>query len=180
MKSLLIATLIITGFGLSGVASANEFQKPVGAFRVLSAPLDSFHVDKDSRLSNLDIFAGNITVDTAKKQIHLSFDFTPDCPINAFCVQGHERITLPLVDSYTNVCGIKVYRAVRDMMPVDGAKEELTVYDNSNNTCPTFAPLAETQVDFQTSWYNRIEGGMITTFDRFEGDTLEYIYFPFN
>ncbi|TNE97820.1 MAG: hypothetical protein EP326_10840 [Deltaproteobacteria bacterium] len=180
MKTLLIATLIVTGLGLTGIVGASEFQKPVGAFRVLSAHLDTFHVDKESRLSNLDIFAGNVMVDTARKQIHLSFDFTPDCPINAFCAQGHETITLPLVQTYTNVCGIKVYKALKDMMPVDGVKEELTVYDNSNNHCPTFAPLAETQVDFQTTWYNRIEGGLSSTFDRFEGDTLEFIYFPFN
>lgn len=179
MKTLLIATLIISGLGLTGIVGASEFQKPAGAFRVLSAHLDAFRVDEDSRLAHLDIFAGNVIIDSADKKIHLSFDFTPDCPINAFCVQGHQTITLPLVQSFTNICGIKVYRALRDMMPVDGVKEEITVYDNSKNHCPTFAPLAETQINFQMTWYNRIEGGLISTFDRFEGETLEFISFPF-
>lgn len=176
MKSLLLTALIVTGLGLSVVVVA----QPAGAFKVQSAHLNDFQVSENSHLTHLDIFAGNIQVDTARKNIHLSFDFTPDCPINAFCVQGHKSITLPLIDFYTNACNIKVYRGLKDMMPVDGVRTEITVYDNSENTCPTFAPLAETQVDYQNTWYNRIEGGVKSSFDRFEGESLEDIFFPFN
>jgi hypothetical protein len=176
MKNLLIATLIVTGLGLSGVVAA----QPAGLHHVQSATLDNFQIDNDSHLSRLDIFTGNVSVDKFKRQIHLTVQFSPDCPINALCAPGIETITLPMVDEFANACNVKVYRALRDMMPADGVRAELTVYDNSGNTCPTFALLSETQVDYQNTWYNRIEGGLSQTFDRFEGATLENIFFPFN
>lgn len=176
MKTLLIATLIVTGLGLTGVAGA----QPAGSHKVQIANFTNFQIDENSYLSRYDIFAGNVSVDSSKRQIHLTVQFTPDCPINALCAPGIETISLPMIDEYTNACNVKVFRALRDMMPADGVRAEITVYDNSENTCPTFAILPETQVDFQNTWYNRIEGGLSQTFDRFEGETLENIFFPFN
>lgn len=159
------------------MAGAHE---PAGAHKVQSSNLETFSIAGNSPLSHLDIFAGNVQVDLAKKKIHLSFDFSPECPPNAFCAQGHQTITLPLVQNYTNVCNIKVYKALKDMMPADGVRKEILVHDNSNNTCPTFAALFETQVDYSNTWYNRIEGRLETSLDRFTGNKFEDLFFPFN
>ena len=97
-----------------------------------------------------------------------------DCPVGTICallMPAPTIITLPLISSFVGHCGSEIYHALVDETPVDGLKEEITVTDNTNNTCPTFNILPETEVQYNATnpWVGK------TTYSRFNGTALKLL-----
>ncbi len=143
---------------------------------VLTAELtEAMSIDDNSYLKNMRIHGGSVQVKQLRREIVLTIQYAPECPAGLVCtlaLANHE-ITLPLVGQKYDSCGNTTYIAKRDLRPVDGALELLSVTDHTDNKCPTFVALPETGVTFQTSVYDRINGGEVSTYSSFEAGKLE-------
>lgn len=88
---------------------------------------------------------GSVGINLYNEEITLTlFNYTP-CSEGKLCPQGmtvYEVITLPIVDQYVDGCGATVYTADKDMRPVDGLKETISVVDNTTMICDIFIPHA--------------------------------------
>jgi hypothetical protein len=142
---------------------------------VLTAELnEAMNIDQNSYLSNMRIYGGKVQVHQLEKNISLTLNFAADCPAGMVCpmVLSQHVIKLAITRDATDNCGNRTFTASKDLRPVDGALEVLTVSDFTKNICPTFAPLPATGVTFETSVYNRINGGLVTTYSSFEANKL--------
>ncbi len=72
-------------------------------------------------------------------------------------------------------CGIIQTVASVDKRPVDGKLTEVTIKNNRNSTCPTFAPLSALEVIVKQTWWNRFEHAEVTTSETFEADDFAMI-----
>lgn len=147
---------------------------------VLTAELtEAMNIDDNSYLKNMRIHGGKVEVKQLRKEIVLTLNVAPDCQAGMVCpaVLNEHVITLPLVGQKYDGCGNTTYIAKRDMRPVDGALELLSVTDHTDNKCPTFAPLPETGITYETSVYDRINGGEVSTYSSFEAGKLKGLVF---
>lgn len=86
-------------------------------------------------------------------------------------------IELPIVTVTQNRCGARIYIARRNMMPVDGALQELTITDNTTSHCMHAQPMAArwigpTQVTYKEQFYSRMGPAMTTLESYFAGEAL--------
>ncbi|MFT6070707.1 MAG: hypothetical protein ACJAT2_001330 [Bacteriovoracaceae bacterium] len=143
---------------------------------VLTAELtEAMNIDDNSYLKNMRIHGGSVQVKQLRREIVLTLNVAPDCQAGMVCpaVLTDHVITLPLVSQKYDECGNTTYIAKKDLRPVDGAMELLSVTDHTDNKCPTFVALPETGVTFQTSFYDRINGGEVSTYSSFEAGKLK-------
>lgn len=103
------------------------------------AILSDFEMGQDY-LKGVD--AGDVVIDKTAQTIKLVLvdnSLEIDCPKGFACINppmaNIRIIELPIVDQYTGFCGSHHYVAERDMRPVDGLKETITVVDHSNIVC---------------------------------------------
>jgi hypothetical protein len=149
---------------------------------VLTANIESMNIDQESYLNDMRIYGGKILIKQLKREITLQFEYAPECPAGMVCpmvLRAHE-ITLPLKSQYTDRCGTTIYVTERNMMPADGTHDVIKVADNTTNICPTFVALPETSAIFTSTYYDRINGGTVSTHSTFEADKLEGRVLPTN
>lgn len=169
MKNLIILMTLISSFTVAARSLHPE------TFTLRAELTEAMHIDQNSYLSNMRIYGGVVKVRQLQKEIVLTLDTALDCHPGLICpaVLGTHVITLALTDKRIDGCGNTVFTAKRDLRPVDGALKILTVTDFTDNKCPTFAALPETGITFQTSVYDRINGGVVSSHSSFEAGKLK-------
>lgn len=177
MKKLITLAFLLTL--VAGVVEARSIQLP----KVLGAKLLQINIDPTSPIGNLNIRFGQVTVDQVKRNIKLDLQYGPVCRPGFMCprVIFNKRIELPITRSFRDTrCGIITYVASKNLMPVDGMNQSITVVDYSNNRCvmPMHLPYMETSVKYDTAHYNRIEGKLVTTKSSFTAEALEELPRP--
>ncbi|HET9239102.1 MAG TPA: hypothetical protein VFO10_17720 [Oligoflexus sp.] len=92
-------------------------------------------------------------------------------------VDGSESQIFTFDNAYTTVndCGIIQTVASFDNKPVDGPAMKVTINNNRNNTCPTFAPLNTLDVVVENEYYSRLERGLVKTVDLLKADDIALI-----
>ncbi len=83
-------------------------------------------------------------------------------------------ISLPLVAFEEGACGIKIYTADENKMPVDGIHQTLRVYDNQDFSlhCQSIRAVPATEVVYETESYNRMTPQIFKTYSTFQGEAL--------
>lgn len=124
------------------------------------ANLISFDIDPNASYAK-SVAGGNVTIDHNAGEIALVLFQKTECPEGRPCprmIRPPVTIRVPITRIETNECGIRVFSAERDDLPVDGARVTLTVEDNSENTCPTLLPLPPTSITHTSEIYDRRTG----------------------
>lgn len=135
----------------------------------LSAMLDRFQVDPQLGSDYERVQSGNVEIDLVAQKIRVSLYPRTD----ARCMPAPKVIELPIDRIVTNSCNVPQYVAETQGSVAGGAFETLTVKDNTKNRCPTFAPLAETEVVYETKVITPNPRYAYETYSRFEGSRLE-------
>ena len=157
MKNLSLSLKIfalITLFGAPAFA-----QVPANQDRIVAASLDHFNVDQNASIAH-DVSSGSVSVNLSRKTVTLVLLRTYHCT-TAVCPQfmiAPTVIELPLVKKETDTCGGVTYTAKKDLRPVDGSLQELTVNDGHNFSCPSFVRVLPTSVTYSTEAFNRSTG----------------------
>ena len=142
-----IATIAMALVGFSAQASLvenyyadlNQFQIQPGTYL-------------EKQLEGKD-FTANIAI-TPITDITLSIFPVFKCPQGLFCPAvaiAYEPITftVPMHKRFIGHCGEMIFTGRVDQRPVDGVMTDITVIDNTTNTCKTFVMLPATQVIVQ-------------------------------
>jgi hypothetical protein len=109
-------------------------------------------------------------------------DGTLDLGLQALCPEGETCEEAPEIHTYNfesvkstvNRCGVITSTVVVDKTPVDGVRFEVTLQDHSSSTCRGPKPAAAT-LDVNRKWYNRLQGGWVTSRDRFTADDVSLV-----
>ena len=99
----------------------------------------------------------------------------PECPQGFACAQVMPepiQIELNGVEKRADVCGATVYEAEKDLLAVDGMRQSVQVIDYTTSQCQYFAPVPDTELRYETSYFNRIEGRRIDSLDVLQGAAL--------
>ncbi|MFN7727804.1 MAG: hypothetical protein ACK5P7_01470 [Bdellovibrio sp.] len=129
----------------------------VGAFffsvqahsQTLSANLVAVELDPSLGLPG-DLRSGQIIIQKETQQLIIRLSRGNQCPSNAICrdlALDDVEIKLPMIEMSQTACGSKIYKA--SIMDIDGATQELTVFDNSRMKCMMLR--AQTEVVLKTS-----------------------------
>jgi hypothetical protein len=139
-----------------------------------TADLRTWDFDVDSHLRTLDVIGGQVFVNHVTKKAALILGIHNSCPPGRYCVAyiPIHKIELDIQDISVDGCGVVTYKAVRDMMPVDGIREVLTVKDNSRSMCEIIY-LAPTYIDYTETYYDRINGKLVNLHSRMTAGNLE-------
>ncbi len=142
---------------------------------VLKAELEDINLDQDSYLNNLTIYGGSVQIEQLKREVTLSFQVAPECPVGMMCAQvlRQHNITLPIVSQFTDRCNNTTYIAQRDLRPVDVAYQEITVTDHTLNRCPTFVALPETGITLKSQYFDRLNGNEVEANSAFTATKLK-------
>lgn len=102
---------------------------------------------------------GKVTVNYSEKIVKL---FVPDveiCPKGMICTEALRvlSVELPIKSVQKDDCGIFTVTALRDLRPVDGVFEKLTVTDVTNMTCKPLVAV-DPQAIYETRYYDRMGG----------------------
>lgn len=150
----------------------SAIQPSLAADHIYSATLT--RLDTDPQLGN--VIYGEMTLNQTRKEIKLVLQTRMECPLNQYCPQYLPealQVTLPVVSEVTDACETKIYTAIRDARPSDGAYQAIEVRDNSKNTCETFRYQAPTELHYETHVVSR--SGEHRTFSSFEAEPLHLI-----
>ncbi len=144
-----------------------------------SAQLTSFDIDPGHHYA-AQVTGGRVVINETNNHIDLILNLgMPACPPNMACIMMMpapvmERIQI--TEDIVNECGIRMVTGVRDERPVDGIYQRITVYDNTRNECPTFLPLAATEVEHTINYFDRLNGQSVSMHSTFEGVSLKRPY----
>jgi len=144
MKKLLVIT-----FALFIVSFAAEAQTP---YNILSAQhtIKSAQIDRIINITRPILFPevntiGKIQIDKNLKMVSLSLE-TRDLRDPTFAkplIQLQMKLLSMTVDK---ACNLKIYKANTGVYSSTQSFDEITIVDNSKNTCPTLRALAPTEI----------------------------------
>lgn len=153
------------------VIPASAFSETIDYQAVIRAQL--------TPVSPSEVLEGNLFMDGRQGLIELTLqNKMPPCPEDRMCIQmmpQPETYTLEGAVSTVDHCGIITTKAEIDNRPVDGMFNRIIIRHNQNNTCPTFAPLKQIEVQFEGAWYNRIEGREVVRSEYLASDDVAFI-----
>ena len=143
---------------------------------VLEASIQEIHLDEKSQLNELNSMGGTVKVDYLEKTLSVNLYHAPECPVGFACPEVlyvHE-IALENFTTKVDSCGVRTFKAVEDMIPVDGERKELEIIDYRGNRCPTIMiyPFYSTQIRYTVKYYDRFEGELIVEKNRINADEL--------
>lgn len=117
---------------------------------------------------------GSLFLDGRKGLVELTLN--PVCREGLEC-ENPEAETFIFENARTEIndCGIIQTVASFDDRPVDGIFMKVTINYNSNNTCPTFAPLNTLDVVVEKAYYSRFEAKYVETVDLLKADEIALI-----
>ena len=133
-------------------------------------------VKSETGIFGNEIVGGNVTVDYFKKEVTLSLQPAWSCPDGAACALVMPQpieFTAPIVDFEAGMCDAVIVRAEYNDMPVDGLAVEIKVTDSSDINCLPLIAIPATQVEISISFYNRIEGTLVSDKATLAGDELQ-------
>ena len=172
MKNLLALIAIVTTL-TAVTAQARSIQLP----RILKADIHTFNVDAEGSLAGHKVFHGDITVNEIKRTITLFLSMGPNCMPGMMCPRYliGRTVELPFVSAKKDNCNVVTYVARKNDMPVDGSDEKLLVRDFGTNTCavPMYLPYVETQVEYTSAYYDRLQGQLKSEKNSFYANRLE-------
>lgn len=145
MQKLILALTVLAGLQ----AHARTHNPKLNEF----AELNKFQFQTGSSLAQRDISYGSVSVDTVSKKIRLVLQPAFHCPAGAMCAMVMPmaiEFEVPLQSIERGGCQEVIYKGAHNMMPVDGALTEITVTDNRNNMCESFAIIPLTEVQLHT------------------------------
>lgn len=148
MKSIITQLIVVLSLVAVNITANATSLKP----EYLSADLIDIQLDPNLYYPNTPA-GGHIIVDEIGGKISLTVFGKYHCPKGLYCtavMPAPLRVELPLVSIEQNECGDIVYTAQRDSRPADGSLQVLTVTDNTEFSCPTFAILPATQIYYET------------------------------
>ncbi|MCO5142272.1 MAG: hypothetical protein M9962_04185 [Oligoflexia bacterium] len=157
---------------LSLILSLSQFSNATVIQSEATSVLNRFYIDDSLPYQEKDIISGTVIVNKSKRYILLELSLRPTCPVGRVCaaIMPELRIVkLPITKIGRSMCNTDVYMA-QPRRYNKSLYETLTVVDNTNNKCPTFAPLSPTEVSYETYSGDNLE---IKTFSKFEGSRLE-------
>lgn len=128
-------------------------------YRYLNAEIQHVRLAEGSHLAQLDITGGNVQVDFMNQEVTLKLQPAYNCPESAACalvMPAPVEITLPIINVERTTCGTRIFRAKKDLRPVDGDMKEIIIIDNKGNTCPTLVMLPATEVTLREEGYDRM------------------------
>ena len=138
---------------------------------VLAARLDNMSVDPQF---NGQVLKADVLVNGLAKEVTLTL-LVDTCPKGAKCahINGptEREITLPIVKQETDGCGARMITAKKDLRPVDGAKQQLVVIDNTKNICESVTPWDPTIVTYEVETAG-FGGPVVKMFSTFSGEAL--------
>lgn len=111
--------------------------------QTLQAQIHTLELDPSLGLPG-DLRSGLVIVQKETEQLIVRLSRGSHCPTNALCRDLNPEdveIKLPLIEMSQNGCGSKIYKA--SLMNAEGAKQELTVVDNSRMKCMVLRPQTE-------------------------------------
>lgn len=117
--------------------------------QTLTAQIQTLELDPSLGLPG-DLRTGLVTVQKETQELIVRLSRGTHCPTNALCRDLNPEdieIKLPLIEMFQTGCGSKIYKA--SLMNAEGAKQELTVIDNSRLKCTILRP--QTEVILKTS-----------------------------
>lgn len=122
---------------------------------------------------------GSIYLDGRNNFVELTLEpVMPECPKDMACAQVMpEPVTYSFENAKTEIDGCGIIRTVAsfDDRPVDGIFMKVTISNNGNNTCPTFAPLNALDVVVEKAHYSRLEAKYVETVDLLKADDIALI-----
>jgi hypothetical protein len=151
MKSLFFAVLLA---GMSAFAGGPNFE-------IISGDVKPEHGGPFN--------TGSIAIDYTAKTISLEINRNR-CPKGMYCTMEARLpylVSLPIVSIQKDSCHNQIVTAQEDLRPADGDLRQLTVYDFSKNTCPTFTEIIG-NAEYLTSGTNRIENKTETVVSTFQ------------
>jgi hypothetical protein len=122
----------------------------------LTATLTQFRIQPDSSLSVFHIVGGNLSINVQQNELNLVLTpARPACPKGMMCAQtamtpaflfAPVQFDLKLNSVEQGACHETIYKASKDLRPVDGSLVKITVVDNSTNICKTLVMLPPTSI----------------------------------
>ena len=137
MKSLFFAVLLA---GMSALAGGPTFE-------IISGDVKPEHGGPYN--------TGHISIDYTAKTASLEINRNR-CPKDMYCTMEARLpfvVTLPVVSIQKDSCNNQIVIAQKDLRPVDGDLQKLTVSDFSKNSCPTFTEIIG-NAEYLTSGFN--------------------------
>ncbi|RYZ75553.1 MAG: hypothetical protein EOP04_33180, partial [Proteobacteria bacterium] len=132
-----------------------------------------------SPVNSAEVLEGSLFMDGRQGLLELTLQSKmPACPEGHACIQVMPQphvYTLEGAVSTVDHCGIITTKAEIDNRPVDGAYTSITVRHNQNNTCPTLVALKQIEVQFQSTWYDRIQGREVSRSEYLDSDEVALI-----
>ena len=173
--------LMLAAISLVGISSSSaEARMTRAPHQVAVAQLEVVEIDRDhGGLQN--VVSGDISINLSTGRVKLFLVRKNNCPEGRLCMAmmpAPFMLDLPLVKTETNECNVTIYTALKDQRPVDGALQEITVIDNSRNSCPTLhhlLALPATEVEYH-SVSAGFGGPVIDATSRFRGPALHIIH----
>jgi len=151
------------------------------SFSILTASMASartFSADFVS-VNSENFVSASANVDYRTRTLVLSLQpKMPECQEGFSCIQAFpaaRTYTFQKVMSKADRCGFVITTALDDQLPVDGVRTEVTLVDKANSRCNK--PFADTTATLtvKTAFYNRFEGRLVETLDRFAADNKPYL-----
>lgn len=159
--SAILSTLIISIFVQSAFAA-----KPTVVVSQLT------NIVADSQLGANPI-GGEVVYNSVRNTVSLTINFSGSrCPAGTMCtayIQPSLQVELPVVSVTSGYCGAKIVTAEKNLMPVDGPAQRITVADNTINYCLTDEAMAAVTGDYTAEYVSRQTGEVITWKATFEG-----------
>ncbi len=121
----------------------------------------------------------SLSLDGRKGLVEISLQpIMPRCPEGRACAQVMPMpVSYVVEEAQSKIDSCHIIRTVAsfDQRPVDGIFLKVTILNNTNNTCPTFAPLPALEMIVETAYVSRLEGKTIETLDSFTSESFEIL-----
>lgn len=157
MKSwILFFVISLTGLSSQAASSSNH--------ELYKAPVTKANFQNHSALAKDQLHGGSIALNLSTDKAQLELFLRPHCPSGMFCaaVMKEWKVALPLRSSYTNACGVKVFKASTLLGSLSTTYQELIIKDYTSSNCafeqkPLATRIEYRQIDFSPSTSNSIE-----------------------
>lgn len=175
-RSVMVTAALVAG----SFAQANNGQTLSDVYgpETMSSQMTRMFIDENLAPKD-SIVSGNLTVSPSMNQATLMLIRKSNCPPKALCLVGLPApiiVKLPVISVKTDRCNNVTIIAEKNEMPVDGVRGTITIRDFTANTC-RFRPEAPTYVQYETEFYNRMNGEPVQTHSTLFGTALEAIVF---
>jgi hypothetical protein len=149
---------ILISFFFASIA-ANAAHAQIQESNLKTANLERFQLQPGTDLAQRNITSGTISVDLGNQDLNLTLFPRSNCPPEMACaavMPAPVVFDVALTSVSKGDCQQTIYKGIKDLTPVDGARTEITVIDNSTNTCMYLVAIPATEVqlviegDFRT------------------------------